>query len=152
MIEFRAFKSKNGEIKRAWSRNCLESWGFWYYCLSYIGVCESIGFTDSSKEEKRTRKPAVLRPKNERDCRFVEKDRGNGQQGSVKCQYPGNCRRDEAGLRRSYSRKGTSVQTRLARIMGSRKRRSIRWWGMGGIERKRWSKILNVRGAGRISD
>jgi hypothetical protein len=83
MIEIRASKSKNGEKSAlgqgiAWNprignpRILILLFELYRYQRQYWVR----RLLETKKKEKRTRKIAVLRPKNERDCRFCCGDKG----------------------------------------------------------------------------
>jgi len=115
-----------------------------------------LAWSTPGKEEKRTRKPAILRSKSElgkiaATAIFAEGIRASDQQQSAKPRYRGNYGRDGVDDRRRSRQKDTSALTKVVNIMGPPMRISMRWLGMTDTTYMRRSEISNARCVGRRS-
>jgi hypothetical protein len=93
---------------------------------------------EQKKKEKRNRKPAVLRPKSERDCRFCCEDKGKRTEAKHEMPVSWQMRKGRGGRKKKIHTEGTSARTKAVNIMGLPRKGSMRWSDMErmGIERR----------------
>jgi hypothetical protein len=63
-------------------------------------------FLEKKKKEKRPRKPPVLRPKSERDCRFCQEDKGKGTVPEQEMPVSWQLRKGKGGPKKQVATEG----------------------------------------------